>query len=210
MLGCSTRVLQLLTDSGALNVDLEGHYSRREVSQAALDSPEVRKEAFIAQQNEALKISHAHNEKLTEIILDSARGTHDALIAENASLRERMGAVESKTLEIQETYFETMKTVFEMQFEAEKEKAALEMRKDALEVLKTQVLPVIRDSAMSTKLMRSFTDAQIQAFLEVDPPVLSEKQRTLLRAELQRRANAKGKENGRPENDGKETEAQDG
>jgi hypothetical protein len=134
---------------------------------------------------EALQAREDHINQLIKLSHEPAQETIKALLSENASLRQRAQEQEKTVAEVHELYGELLRQSMIAEVEAEKERAATRMKEEGFKMLQTQLVPKILEHMGAKKFIESFTNEQIEAFL--DAGVGSPEQNEQLRAELNRR-----------------------
>jgi hypothetical protein len=149
---------------------------------------------------EAVEKQNDHIDKLVQISHKPAQDTIAALAAENESLRARVDAQWKTMAEVHDLYGTALKETMLMEVEANKERLQTKMKEDSFALLKDKLIPVVLENLSSTKFIKSFTDDQIEAFIEAG--AATAEQTVLLRKELAKRKAAQQKtESKKPKGD---------
>lgn len=134
---------------------------------------------------DALNTANAHIDKLVTLSHKPAQDTIAALLKENEILRQRSSEVDARILEVHDLYGKLLRETMMMELDAERERLNSKMKEDSFALVRDKLIPVMLDSMKGKKLLDSFSDVEIEAFL--DSGAIEGKKADILRKELDSR-----------------------
>lgn len=115
---------------------------------------------------ETLESQTEHINELIKLSHKPAQDTIQALMQENNALRARARESEKTVVEVHELYGQLLRQTMLTELEAEREKDKMKMKQDAFALLKEKIVPMMLDGLGTKKFIESFSDTQIEAFIE--------------------------------------------
>lgn len=192
-LECTRQRIARLVEEGKLTVREVGgepHYSESEIEELLeVGFTASRRDLAFDQTIKVLKDTTAAYAQLTSIVAPNTERIMKALTDENMALREQVQNLYAELRSVNELYGALQREVLQTEIEAEREKLTIENKREMVEFLKEKIGPAIIESMASRNFMNSFTDDQIQTFIDVGG-VLTERQAKTLSDILKQRKNA--------------------